>query len=218
MRKDDDHRDHRDKDDDSYSDKNDNDDNNDQINSLNLETTNQKENFKKIEELQIKMKEENKNEIRLINNNFRKIEEGAMHYKDRDINTLMKNYKNLINMSMKNDKESENNDAELNVDNEVYNKGHKIKVNDVKNEFQFFLKNQTNLNNNKKNLINILKKEKDSEKLNEIMLNSSNNLDYNNTTNSNIFNSSFKDILIFIDYLKNKEIKFATDEIIALIN
>jgi len=164
------------------------------------------------------MKEENKNEIRLINNNFRKIEEGAMHYKDRDINTLMKNYKNLINMSMKNDKESENNDAELNVDNEVYNKGHKIKVNDVKNEFQFFLKNQTNLNNNKKNLINILKKEKDSEKLNEIMLNSSNNLDYNNTTNSNIFNSSFKDILIFIDYLKNKEIKFATDEIIALIN
>jgi len=145
------------------------------------------------------MKEENKNEIRLINNNFRKIEEGAMHYKDRDINILMKNYKNLINMSMKNDKEPENNDAELNIDSEVYNKGHKIKVNDVKNEFQFFLKNQSNINNNKKNLINILKKEKDSEKLNEIMLNSSNNLDYNNSTNSNIFNNSFRDILIFIE-------------------
>jgi len=37
------------------------------------------------------MKEENKNEIRLINNNFRKIEEGVLNSKDRDINILMKN-------------------------------------------------------------------------------------------------------------------------------
>mmetsp|Transcript_69318 Transcript_69318/g.149543 ORF Transcript_69318/g.149543 Transcript_69318/m.149543 type:complete len:105 (-) Transcript_69318:626-940(-) len=46
------------------------------------------------------MKEENKKEIELINVNFKKIEESALSNSDRDINALMRNYKNLINLAV----------------------------------------------------------------------------------------------------------------------
>jgi len=37
------------------------------------------------------MKGENKREIKLVNDNFKKIEERALNNNERDINTLMKN-------------------------------------------------------------------------------------------------------------------------------
>jgi hypothetical protein len=66
---------------------------------LNMESINQRENFQSIERLYMKMKEENKREIMIINENFKRIEESCSNFSNKDINMIMTNYKNMINMN-----------------------------------------------------------------------------------------------------------------------
>jgi hypothetical protein len=67
---------------------------------LNMESINQRENFQSIERLYMKMKEENKKEIMIINENFKRIEESCSNFSNKDINLIMNNYKNMINLNM----------------------------------------------------------------------------------------------------------------------
>jgi len=46
------------------------------------------------------MKEENKKEIMIINENFKRIEESCTNFSNKDINLIMNNYKNMINVNM----------------------------------------------------------------------------------------------------------------------
>jgi hypothetical protein len=48
----------------------------------------------------MKMKEENKKEIMIINENFKRIEESCTNFSNKDINLIMNNYKNMINVNM----------------------------------------------------------------------------------------------------------------------
>lgn len=48
----------------------------------------------------MKMKEENKKEIMIINENFKRIEESCSNFSNKDINLIMNNYKNMINLNM----------------------------------------------------------------------------------------------------------------------
>lgn len=65
-----------------------------------MESINQRENFQSIERLYMKMKEENKKEIMIINENFKRIEESCSNFSNKDINLIMNNYKNMINLNM----------------------------------------------------------------------------------------------------------------------
>jgi hypothetical protein len=65
-----------------------------------MESINQRENFQSIERLYMKMKEENKKEIMIINENFKRIEESCSNFSSKDINLIMNNYKNMINLNM----------------------------------------------------------------------------------------------------------------------
>lgn len=47
----------------------------------------------------MKMKEENKKEIMIINENFKRIEESCANFSNKDINLIMNNYKNMINLN-----------------------------------------------------------------------------------------------------------------------
>lgn len=64
-----------------------------------MESINQRENFQSIERLYMKMKEENKKEIMIINENFKRIEESCSNFSNKDINLIMNNYKNMINLN-----------------------------------------------------------------------------------------------------------------------
>lgn len=113
------------------------------------------------------MKEENKKEIKLINENFKKIEEGALMNNDMDINSLMRNQKNLINITIQktgSDKQPQNHPPSNEEPPEQKQENSaRIKVGDKSQEFAYMLKPNINLKDNDFDVYKIISKEMKAE-------------------------------------------------------